>query len=218
MVENESMHKRLSKIDHEVIVIGGGQAGLAASYYLRRAGVDFVIFDEGKEPGGAWVHGWDTLRLFSPASFSSLPGWLMPPSREPDGYPSRNEVINYLTLYEQRYNLPIERPRRVEAVIREGDGFRVDLSDGSSRTCLSVISATGTWSKPFIPVYPGNELFSGRQVHSASYKTADDFIDQRVLVVGGGNSGAQIMVLSQSFWKDISGLTSERSYAASSAK
>lgn len=77
--------------------------------------------------------------------------------------------------------------------MREGNGFRVDLSDGSSRTCLSVISATGTWSKPFVPYYSGNELFSGRQIHSASYKTADDFSGQRVIVVGGGNSGAQII-------------------------
>lgn len=190
---NVEMYKHLPVVDHDVIIIGGGQTGLAVAYYLRRAEVNFVILDEGNEPAGAWVHGWDSLRLFSPASYSSLPGWLMPPSQEPDGYPSRNEVISYLTRYEERYNFPIERPCKVEAVTREGDVLRVTLADGSSRTCLSVVSATGTWSKPFIPDYPGNDLFSGVQMHSAHYKAANDFAGQRVLVVGGGNSAAQIL-------------------------
>ncbi|MHC5230711.1 ArsO family NAD(P)H-dependent flavin-containing monooxygenase [Brucella tritici] len=181
------------KIDHDVIIIGGGQTGLAAAYYLRRAEVEFTILDDGNEPGGAWLHGWDSLRLFSPASFSSLPGWLMPPSRESDGYPTRDEVISYLQRYEERYKFPVERPHKVESVTRESDVLRVILADGSSRTCHAVISATGTWSKPFVPDYLGKDLFSGVQIHSAHYETADDFAGQRVLIVGGGNSGAQIL-------------------------
>ena len=91
----------MSVPDHAVAVIGGGQAGLAVAYYLRRAGLNFHIFDAGDGPGGAWVHGWDSLRLFSPAAYSSLPGWPMPPAAR-DGYPTRDDVIDYLTRYEAR--------------------------------------------------------------------------------------------------------------------
>jgi Predicted flavoprotein involved in K+ transport len=88
--------------DHDVVVIGGGQAGLAVAYYLGRAGIDFLMLDAEDRPGGAWLHAWDSLRLFSPATYSSLPGWPMPPSRS-DGFPTKDEVIDYLTRYEQRY-------------------------------------------------------------------------------------------------------------------
>lgn len=194
--------------DHDVIVIGGGQAGLAVAYYLRRAELNFVIFDGATRPGGAWIHGWDTLRLFSPASFSSLPGWPMPPSREPDGYPSRDEVIDYLERYEQRYGFPIERPRVVRGVVTDGDVLRVDLDDGTHRTGRAVVSATGTWSKPFIPDYPGRKFFAGVQVHSAHYRASHDFAGKQVLVVGGGNSGAQIVAelsaVAETIWVTLS--------------
>ena len=91
-------------------VIGGGQAGLAVAYYLRRAGLDFRVLRRGRRPGGAWAHGWDSLRLFSPAAYSSLPGWPMPSRGAGDGYPTRDEVIDYLARYEARYGFPVERP------------------------------------------------------------------------------------------------------------
>lgn len=196
------------KADYDVIVVGSGQAGLAAAYYLRRAGIDFVIFDEGTGPGGAWIHGWETLRLFSPANFSSLPGWPMPASREPDGYPSRDEVIDYLERYEQRYDLPVERPRKVDIVERDRNLLSVLLEDGSRRTSRAVISATGTWSNPFMPAYPGHDRFAGVQIHSAHYRTSRDFAGKRVLVVGGGNSGAQILaelsIVAETIWVTLS--------------
>jgi putative flavoprotein involved in K+ transport len=102
---------------HDVIVIGGGQAGLSLGYYLRRAKLDYVILDAEDGPGGAWRHGWDSLRLFSPAGYSSLPGWLMPPPAHA-GYPTRDDVLDYLTRYETRYELPIRRPVRVRQVER----------------------------------------------------------------------------------------------------
>ena len=173
-------------------VIGGGQAGLAVAYYLRRAGLDFRIFDAGDGPGGAWVHGWDSLRLFSPAAYSSLPGWPMPPAAR-DGYPTRDEVIDYLSRYEARYGLPVERPKAVAAVERDGTHLRLRFTDGETHRAKAVVSATGTWSAPFIPVYPGRDAFGGVQLHSARYRSPEPFRGQRVLVVGGGNSGAQIL-------------------------
>ena len=174
----------------DVVVIGGGQAGLAMGYYLRRTPLSWTILDAQEGPGGAWRHGWDGLRLFSPAQFSSLPGWLMPGG--PDEYPPRAEVLDYLGRYEQRYELPIRRRVRVSAVHREDGGFRV-VADAGTWRARAVVSATGTWSEPVVPDIRGREEFAGVQVHSARYGSPDAFAGKRVLVVGGGNSGAQIL-------------------------
>jgi cation diffusion facilitator CzcD-associated flavoprotein CzcO len=182
----------MSAPDHAVAVIGGGQAGLAVAYYLRRAGLDFRVFDAGDGPGGAWVHGWDSLRLFSPAAYSSLPGWPMPPAAR-DGYPTRDEVVDYLTRYEARYGFPVERPKAVAAVEADGGDLRLRFADGETRTAQAVVSATGTWGAPVVPGYPGSEGFGGTQLHSARYCSPEPFRGKRVLVVGGGNSGAQIL-------------------------
>ncbi|MFD9701534.1 ArsO family NAD(P)H-dependent flavin-containing monooxygenase [Lentzea sp. NPDC059081] len=171
----------------DVVVIGGGQSGLAAGFYLRRAGLSFVILDSQPEPGGAWQHGWDSLRLFSIARHSSLPGWPMPPFL--DGYPTAEHVIDYLTAYEKRYALPIHRPVDVQAVRRDGSGLVVETDTGEWEA-KAVISATGTWSRPFVPTVPGR--FTGTQLHTTGYRNAAQFSGQRVVVVGGGNSGAQI--------------------------
>ncbi|WP_326631767.1 FAD-dependent oxidoreductase [Nonomuraea fuscirosea] len=104
----------------DVLVIGGGQAGLAAGYYLRRAGADFVILDTQDRPGGAWRHAWPSLRLFSPAQYSSLPGRMMPVPPG-GGYPSAADTVAYLADYEQRYDLPVLRPVQVHAVRRDGE-------------------------------------------------------------------------------------------------
>lgn len=180
--------------------------GLALGYYLRRAKADFVILDAEDGPGGAWRHGWHSLRLFSPAGYSSLPGWLMPPPAH-KGYPTRDDVLDYLARYEERYQLPIERSVRVETVERSGPHLQV-LTDKRHLAAKFVVSATDTWSKPYIPDIPGRGLFEGRQVHSAHYEQPEDFAGQTVLVVGGGNSGAQIMAevapLARAMWITIS--------------
>lgn len=175
----------------DVIVIGGGQAGLATAYYLRRAGLNYVVLDAGQTPGGAWRHGWDSLRLFSPSSWSSLPGWPMP-ARPGVDYPTRDDVIEYLTAYEQRYQFPVERPVEVRTVRAVEGGLEL-VTDRGVRKAGMVVSATGTWSHPFIPDYPGRAVFGGLQLHSAHYDSPEAFAGKRVLVVGGGNSGAQIM-------------------------
>ncbi|MFF2780882.1 ArsO family NAD(P)H-dependent flavin-containing monooxygenase [Streptomyces sp. NPDC058052] len=174
----------------DTVVIGGGQAGLAAGYHLRRLGIDFVVLDAQAAPGGAWQHTWDSLHLFSPAAYSSLPGRLMPP-QEGETYPDAAHVVDYLTDYEQRYALPIVRPVRVEAVHRDGTHLRVETGAGNWRA-RTVISATGTWWRPFLPAVPGRADFKGIQLHTVEYRSPADLAGQRVIVVGGGNSGAQI--------------------------
>ncbi|WP_326656690.1 ArsO family NAD(P)H-dependent flavin-containing monooxygenase [Streptomyces sp. NBC_00385] len=174
----------------DVVVIGGGQAGLAAGYHLRRKKLDFVILDAQGTPGGAWQHTWDSLHLFSPAAFSSLPGRIMPaqPGHE---YPDAGHVVEYLSDYEQRYELPVHRPVRVQQVRRAGDRLRVE-TDKDIWSARAVVSATGTWWRPFLPATPGRNDFAGRQLHTTGYRRPSDFAGQRVVVVGGGNSGAQI--------------------------
>ncbi len=175
----------------DVLIIGGGQAGLATAYYLRRAGLSYQVLDAAAGPGGAWSHGWESLRLFSPSSWSSLPGWPMPTKPGVD-YPTRDDVVEYLTSYEERYQLPIERPVRAMAVNALAGGMEV-VSDQGIRKAKMIVSTTGTWSHPFIPEYPGRSEFAGLQMHSARYVSPEPFAGKRVLVVGGGNSGAQIM-------------------------
>ncbi|MCX4696502.1 ArsO family NAD(P)H-dependent flavin-containing monooxygenase [Streptomyces sp. NBC_01408] len=174
----------------DVVVIGGGQAGLAAGYHLRRLGVEHVILDARAAPGGAWQHTWDSLHLFSPAQYSSLPGRLMP-AQPGQTYPDAQHVVEYLADYEKRYELPVQRGVWVDAVHRDGEFLRVESDSGDWRP-RAVISATGTWTRPFIPAVPGRREFSGRQLHTVQYKSPAEFAGQRVIVVGGGNSGAQI--------------------------
>lgn len=174
----------------DVIVIGGGQAGLAVGYYLRRTRLSWTILDAQDRPGGAWPRAWDSLRLFSPARFSSLPGWLMPGGT--DEYPARDEAVDYLARYEARYGFPVERPVHVRSVRRHAGRFLLETDQGEW-SADAVVSATGSWARPYVPDVPGREVFRGMQVHSAEYRSPDDFAGGRVLVVGGGNSGAQVL-------------------------
>ncbi|WP_405931546.1 ArsO family NAD(P)H-dependent flavin-containing monooxygenase [Streptomyces sp. NBC_00827] len=174
----------------QVVVIGGGQAGLSVGYHLRRLGLDFVILDAQAEAGGAWQYTWESLHLFSPAAYSSLPGRPMP-VQGGQAYPDAGHVVGYLSDYERRYELPVHRPVRVSGVHRDGQLLRVETDYGAWRA-RAVISATGTWWRPFLPAVPGRPDFRGRQLHTVEYRGPGDFAGQRVVVVGGGNSGAQI--------------------------
>jgi putative flavoprotein involved in K+ transport len=175
----------------DVVVIGGGQAGLAVGYHLRRTGLSFVILDAEDGPGGAWRHAWRSLRLFSPAAWSSLPGWLLTGGETT--YPSRDDVLDYLARYEARYRLPVRRPVMVRSVERAEDSRLRVVTDQGDWTARTVVSATGTWRHPYIPDYPGREAFRCVQIHSSAYETPEPFTGRRVLIVGGGNSGAQIL-------------------------
>lgn len=175
---------------YDSIIIGGGQAGLSVAYFMKRTDLNYLILDNQKEPGGAWLHTWDSLKLFSPTKYSSLSGWQMPPSQ--NEYPTKNEFLNYLSAYEKRYNFPIQRNTSVIQVSKEKDVFELETNNGTFY-CRSLISATGTAMSPFIPKYPNSEKFLGKQIHSVDYLNTDDLKNKKVLVVGGGNSGAQIL-------------------------
>lgn len=116
---------------------------------------------------------------------------MMPPPKH-EGYPTRDDVLAYLRAYEERYDLPIRRPVRVETIEPGGAGLEIATNQGKM-TAKMVVSATGTWSHPYVPDIAGRAMFEGSQVHSAHYVGPDEYAGQTVLVVGGGNSGAQIM-------------------------
>src|SRR5688572_9396877 len=141
---------------YDVIVIGGGQSGLAMGYYLRRSGLSFVILDNQYEAGGAWGHTWKSLRLFSPAQWSSLPGMIM--NGGTDHYPTRNEAIDYLKSYESKYDLPVRRPVAVTDVRKLNEEFQLDTSIGML-TSSAVVSATGSYNNPHVPHFNGIEKF-----------------------------------------------------------
>src|SRR3954452_11036359 len=133
---------------HEVIVIGGGQAGLALGYHLARQGRDFTILEAASEPAAAWRARWDSLRLFTPARYDSLPGLAFP--GDPDSYPGRDAVVSYLAGYAPHFDLPLELDSRVRAVRAADGGFGVDLAD-RSRAAGEVVVATGPFQVPFPP-------------------------------------------------------------------
>ncbi len=174
----------------DVIVIGGGQSGLALGYYLRRSGLSFTILDGNDRPGGSWQHFWKSLRLFSPAQWSSLPGVIM--SGGPDYYPTRDETIEYLKRYEEKYLLDVQRPVRVNDVSKTDDGFIVETSNGVYHG-RALINATGIFSKPTIPHIAELDNFKGQVIHSSSYVSQEKFAGKRIAIVGEGNSGAQIL-------------------------
>lgn len=175
---------------YDIIIIGGGQSALACAYFLQRLGMNYLIVDDQPQGGGAWLNTWDSLTLFSPAEYSSLPGWMMPKAESK--FPLKNEVVNYLKAYEERYKINVQRSIHVKDVSKTSVGFELKTNAGLYRSKI-VISATGTWKKPFIPNVSGAELFRGQQVHSAHYKNANDLKGKKVLVIGNGNSGAQIL-------------------------
>jgi putative flavoprotein involved in K+ transport len=173
----------------DVAVIGGGQAGLAIGYYLRQQGCRFAILERATELAPAWRERWDSLTLFTPRRYSALPG--LPFSGDPDGYPTRDEVIGYLEHYAETFGLPIELNSDVKQLDR-GDGrFRL-VVDGRVITADQIVVATGPFQTPYVPKL--NEKLSAGlfQTHAVGYRKPGDVPKGTVLVVGGGNTGFQI--------------------------
>ncbi|GHH50096.1 FAD-dependent oxidoreductase [Streptomyces candidus] len=179
--------------DVDVVVIGAGQAGLSAAYHLRRSGLipdrDFVLLDRAPRPGGAWQFRWPSLTYGKVHGMHALPGMELT-GADPDR-PSAEVIGEYFTAYEAAFGLRVHRPVEVSAV-REGQAGRLRI-ETSERVwnARALISATGTWDRPFWPRYPGQETFRGRQLHTANYPGPEEFAGQRVVVVGGGASGTQ---------------------------
>ncbi|MGN6169605.1 MAG: flavin-containing monooxygenase [Solirubrobacteraceae bacterium] len=172
-----------------VIVVGGGQAGLGIGYFLARQGHNFAILEAAAEPAAAWRSRWDSLKLFTPARYSGLPG--LPFPGDPDSYPGRDEVASYLTEYAQRFALPVVLNSHVRSVRRAEDLYRVELED-RRYTAEQVVIATGPFQVAFVPPIAdqlGQDVF---QIHSTRYRAPGDLPEGRVLVVGGGNTGFQI--------------------------
>ena len=174
----------------EVVVIGGGQAGLAIGYLLARQGRRFAILEAASEPAAVWRSRWDSIRLFTPVRYDGLPGLAFP--GDPDSHPGRDEVVAYLTDYAERFELPVELDSRVRSVRAGADGgFLVELADRSYHAD-QVVVATGPFQVPFTPAIAAGLSDDVAQMHSSDYGSPADVPKGTVLVVGGGNTGYQI--------------------------
>lgn len=174
---------------HDAVVIGAGQAGLSTSFHLRRLGIEHVVLDGDEQVGGAWRHRWDSLTMDDVHGVADLPGSPAPP-RGP--LPANKVIPHWFEAYEREHELPVERPVRVDAVTSEDDLLVVHAAGRIWRT-RTLVNATGTWTRPFIPSYPGMRRFAGEQFHTSTYPGRDHFRGQRVLVVGGGASAIQFL-------------------------
>ncbi len=181
------------------MVVGAGQAGLSTAYHLRRRGLrpleDFVVLDADAAPGGAWQHRPPTLTMAMVHGFHALPDAPLPPFAA--GQQARDVLPGYFAAYEQDNDLPVLRPVRVGSVrsvdpADPGSRLLVETDRGTWST-RTLVNATGTWTRPFVPRYPGAELFRGRMLHSSAYRGPEEFRGGRVLVVGGGASAIQIL-------------------------
>lgn len=201
----------------DVVVIGAGQAGLSAAYHLRRRGLGFAILDAEGGPGGAWRHRWDSLTMATVNGIRELPG--MPAVAADAAEQANRAVPAYFADFEHRFEIPVERPVRVTLVEDDlpaagsADSAPPPLlvhsvgPDGARRAPIrtrAVLSATGTWTRPFVPTLPGAASFRGRQLHTVDYVRAEDFAGQRVAVVGGGISALgflqEIAAVGETLW------------------
>jgi putative flavoprotein involved in K+ transport len=176
----------------DALVIGAGQAGLAVGYHLARHGVRFLLVDAAPEIGHSWAGRWDSLRLFTPAEYSALPGMAFPAA--PGTYPGKDQVADYLKAYAARFDLPVMPDTRVQHVDQQLGVFRVSTSQGTV-WARQVIVATGPFQQPAIPSLASGFASAVTQLHSSTYRNPSDLPPAsagRVLVVGAGNSGLQI--------------------------
>jgi putative flavoprotein involved in K+ transport len=183
---------RFSKKVYDVMVIGGGQAGLAMGYRLKKKGLPYLILNASDEPTGSWPNYYDSLVLFSPAEYSSLPGLRFP--GDPKRYPKRDEVAAYLKEYASHFTLPVINNTRITNVKQEGALFRVIDTNDESFLARTVVAATGSFGYPYIPTIKGQEKFKGKAFHAFSYKNPGPYKNQRIIVVGAANTAVQVGV------------------------
>jgi len=181
-----------------IVIIGAGQAGLSSAYHLLRLGMkigkDFVILDASPHAGGAWQDRWDSLTLSTVNKIHDLPGLSFEDSLpEHMKEVKANEAVpHYYEIYEKNFGIQVLRPAKVYDVQKIRERFHID-TDSYSFSARGIINATGTWNNPYIPQYPGAELFQGEQLHTRDFKTADYFKGKHVIIVGAGISALQLL-------------------------
>jgi putative flavoprotein involved in K+ transport len=173
-----------------VIVVGGGQSGLAAGRALRELGVPALILEAGDRAVGSWPRYYDSLRLFSPAEYSSMPGLPFPAA--PGRYPDRDEVAGYLEAYAAGLGVEIQTSTRVETIKQDGRQFVVCTADGRSLRAAGIVAATGSFANPYRPTLAGERDFTAKLLHVAEYRNSAPYVGRRVVVVGAGDSAIQV--------------------------
>jgi putative flavoprotein involved in K+ transport len=173
----------------DVVVVGGGQAGLAMAWHLTQQGRRFVVLEAAPELGQTWRSRWDSLRLFTPAQYDALPGMAFPAPA--DTYPTKEPVADYLRDYAKAFDLPVRVNARATSLTHSDEGFEVQAGDQTYRA-RQVVVATGPFQVPFVPPQARGLDPSVTQLHSADYRNPQALPEEPALVVGGGNSGFQI--------------------------
>jgi putative flavoprotein involved in K+ transport len=174
----------------DVLVIGGGQAGLAMGYHLAQRGLRFEIVDSGAEIGSVWRSRWDSLKLFTSGRYSNLPGFPFPAAA--DTYPGKDDVADYLRAYAAEFELPVRLDTAVTSLARAGDGSYAVKAGADALEADQVVVATGPFQQPVTPHVAAELPTDVRQLHSADYRRPEQLPPGRVLVVGAANSGCQI--------------------------
>lgn len=186
-------------IKMDIVVIGAGQAGLSSAYHLQRLGlvpgVDFVVLDQSPQPGGAWQFRWPSLTLTTVNRIHDLPGMQFGEAVDISAgeLKAADAVPRYYAAYERAFGLKVVRPTTVKVVCDRGERLRVETDRTGMFSARGIINATGTWTSPYIPDYPGKDIFRGRQLHTRDYRTADEFAGQHVVIVGAGISAIQLL-------------------------
>ena len=175
---------------YETVIIGGGQAGLAVGYHLSRLGRSFVILEADQRVGDVWRKRWDSLHLFTPARHDGLPGWKFPAKGW--SFPSRDNMADYLEEYAARFHLPVRHGMPVDGVASDGDGAYLVTAAGRRFQAGNVVIATGAYQVPTVPAFASLLDPGIVQLHSSDYHSPPQLRDGGVLVVGAGNSGAEI--------------------------
>ncbi|KAA3436187.1 flavin-containing monooxygenase [Rufibacter hautae] len=179
------------QVIYDVLVIGAGQAGLALGYYLQQQKKDFLLLDASARVGDSWRNRYDSLRLFTPAPYCNLPGWPLPFPK--NHYPTKDEIADYLEQYAQRFQLPLALEQKVLSLTRTNGVFQAQTSTQLFQA-RQVVIATGPFQTPFVPSFSSNPDERVLQLHSSQYLNPAQIPAGKVLVVGAGNSGAQLAV------------------------
>jgi putative flavoprotein involved in K+ transport len=185
--QNQRTAAHLERFD--TVIIGGGQAGLATGYHLAKRDLPFVILDANERVGDAWRKRWDSLRLFTPARYDGLQGWRFPAPAF--SFPTKDEMADYLEAYAARFELPVQTGVEVDGLSTEGDRFLITSGDRRFKA-KHVVVATGAHQIPKIPAFADELLTSIMQLHASQYRHPSQLQEGVVLVVGAGNSGAEI--------------------------